>query len=441
MLNTYKGYALVFFIGLIVTTMSFAQDTTVLVWTTFDGDALDWLNEQAVAFNEAHPDVVVEVQSFESDENLLVTYNNNESTEPAILHLSDDYTQEIIDLQVVQPIGDVIDGAESIMDVPVHQSEWFDTITAHATVNDTWMMIPIHASTAMTYVNFDLLEDLGATTLYLPEDLMTLELICEEIQPAIEDETVDACVTWDDTAWVFENWLAQQSTQLTDRNNGRDTRATNFNLATDAAWANADLMRYYIESGYATNPSAEEPVSVTLFNEQRVPILFADNTVAFELEPDFTGDVLTSNADFGWSGARLDTENLWLSAFVEPDVAEGAVAFSLFLTAPENNVEWHQATGSLPLTQTAYDLLVESEWAESHPEQINVFRALTDSTADPATLYAIFGNADEIRDGFRFGLDSIILNDVDIEEALQTTEEFIDELLETYNLTSAPDID
>ncbi len=436
-----KQTSITIVILLIFVITSFAQENTVLVWTTFDATELEWLNAKATEFNEMQSDFTIEVQAFADDDQLLATYNNNEGTEPALLHLTDDSTQVIMDLQITQPYSAVIGDAETIMDIPVHQSEWFDTITAHATFSDTWMMIPIFSSTAMTYVNIDLLNELEASFAFVPQDLMTLELICEELQSAIEDGSIDSCVVWDDNMWLFENWLAQQNTALVNNNNGRDIRATSFDLLSEASIANIEYMRYLIETGYAIDPSSIEDTAIQSFIDGRAPMLFADNTAILNADMAFEGDVLTSNVDFGWSGARLDTENLWLSANVEPEIAEAATAFALYLTAPENNVEWHQATGSLPLTQSAYDLLLESEWAETNPEQINVLRALTESIAETSTLYSVIGNSIEIRDALRFGLNQIILSDVDVASGLETTQDFVADQLEAYNLSNAPDID
>jgi|GEM_PF-2971396 len=421
--------------------MVVAQDNTVLVWTTFSDDALEWLNTQADAFNETNPDFMIEVQAFDSDSSLITSYSNNESTEPALLHLTDEYTQVISDMQVTQSFADVIGDAETILDVPVHQVDWFDAVKAHASVNNTWTMIPVFSSTAMTYVNVDLLEELGAGMAFVPQDWVTLDAICAELQSAVEDGTLTSCVTWDDTAWLYEHWVAQQNTPLTNNENGRDIRATDFNLLTDASVATTEFMQYLAQFGFVNDPSGDELISIAQFEDGQSPILFADNTVGLTLETAFSADVLASNSDFGWSGARLDTENLWLTAFIEPEIAEAATAFALFLTSPENNVEWHQATGSLPLTQSAVDMLTDSDWAETHPEQINIFRVLSESIAESPTLYAVFGDAEAIRDNLRFGLNSIILNDIDVTEGLETTQDFILEGLELYNLGNAPDID
>lgn len=425
----------------LMTVTLFAQDNTVLLWTTFDGTKLDWLNAKATEFNEMQSGYVIEVQSFADDAQLLITYNNNEGIQPALLHLNDDMSQEILDLQITQPIGDFVADAETILEIPVHQSEWFDTITAHASFNDTWTTIPVSVTTAMMSVNSDLLTELESSFTFVPQDLMTLELVCEELQSAIEAGTIDACIAWDDTAWLYENWLAQHNIALTDNNNGRDFRATTFDLLNDASLATTEFMRLFVENGYAQSPVEVEVDSIQQFVDGRVAILLADNTALMDTELAFSADLLPSNVDFGWAGARLDTENLWLSAVVEPEIAETAVSFGLFLTSPENNVEWYEATGSLPLSQTAYDLLLESDFAESHPEQMTVFRALTDSVADGATLFAVFGDAENIREALNFGLNQIIGSDVDIAQGLETTQAFVIAELETYNLSNSPDID
>lgn len=428
---------------LLVSSNSLAQTAQpVFMWTTYEGDVLAWLTEKADAFNSTQSDYAIQIEAYTTDEVILTASELDLDTEPVILHLQDDSTQRVLDAQTVQPFDNIVADQDRLFDVPVHQADWFDSVTAHATVNDRWMMIPIHSSTAMIYVNLELLTELESSYVFAPEDWTTLELICDELIQSIEDGLIDGCVTWQGTAWLFEQWLAQQNVPLTDASNGRDIRATEFNLVSEGAMGTASFMRNMVDWGYVAYESgATSETAIEVFNMGRVPILFADNTAALSIDISFEANVLISNVDFGWSGARLDTENLWIVSDVESEIAEFALAFSLFLTNPENNIEWHQATGSLPLSSTAYDMLLDSDWAESHPEQINVFTALVDSTADSATLFAIFGQGEEIRQALSVGLDELIFSTDNINNGLQALQDDVLNRLELYNLTNAPDLD
>ena len=58
---------------------------------------------------------------------------------------------------------------------------------------------------------------------------------------------------------------------------------------------------------------------------------------------------------------------LWALNGKDPAVYEGVAQFFTYLSSPEVQAEWHQATGYLPITNAAYELGQEQGYYEANP--------------------------------------------------------------------------
>lgn len=111
-----------------------------------------------------------------------------------------------------------------------------------------------------------------------------------------------------------------------------------------------------------------------------------------------------STAKFNWSATFLPHEEgvepknstigggaLWVLKGETPEEYAGAAAFLDFVASPDVQVWWSQATGYVPVTNTAYQAAKDSGYYEEHP------------TREIAILQLSRGTPSDNSRGFRFG--------------------------------------
>jgi sn-glycerol 3-phosphate transport system substrate-binding protein len=78
---------------------------------------------------------------------------------------------------------------------------------------------------------------------------------------------------------------------------------------------------------------------------------------------------------------------LWAIAGKSSAQLRGVASFFAYLSRPEVQAEWHQRTGDVPLTTTAYELTRKQGFYRSHPEQeIAVRQLLATPTGDSSGI-------------------------------------------------------
>jgi sn-glycerol 3-phosphate transport system substrate-binding protein len=108
------------------------------------------------------------------------------------------------------------------------------------------------------------------------------------------------------------------------------------------------------------------------------------------------------------AGNWIGGDSFWLADGLDPDLADGALAFLQFLHAPENVAAWHRAGGSIPTTQAAVELLTRQGWYDEHPEHRAALAqvALTDRT--PASCSPIIPGWRGVQPALERAMDDVL---------------------------------
>ena len=141
------------------------------------------------------------------------------------------------------------------------------------------------------------------------------------------------------------------------------------------------------------------------------------------------GCAITASSGYG-SGEMPEGTGLWLNNGLDEATETGALMFLNWFSNPENAAAWHQLTGYIPITNTAYNNLVEEGWFEENPNAAvaNIQLDLVPTTG------ALIGNFVAIRDVYTAAMEEILLNDADVTETLTAANAEANELLMEYNL-------
>lgn len=428
--------------------ITMAQDPVeVRVWVAFTDYRLDWTKERAAEFNELYPDYEVIIEGFESyniafTETALAAEQDNP---PAVTHFFEAATQEALDAvgpdgePLFKSVTEAIGGREEINGVPVVLNDVVSAAADYYTVDGEFYSMPWNTSSTIMFSNMEMLEAAGVEA--IPETWGELEAACEKIM-AMEDGP-EHCMTWPNHSWWFEQTMAQQGAHLANNNNGRDGRATEVFMNSPEAlayvewWKDMNDKGYYVYTGVVRDWGGTQ----NAFESQQVAFLqfsSSDATlIPANVEENFTAVVsrMPYNEEAGYHGNIIGGATLWLNNGLSEEVETGALMFLNWFSNPENAAAWHQLTGYIPITNTAYENLLEEGWFEENPNA-----AVANMQLDLIpTTGALIGNFVAIRDVFTDAMEEILLEDADVVETMFDANEEANALLEEYNLLYAPE--
>jgi sn-glycerol 3-phosphate transport system substrate-binding protein len=425
---------------------SMAQDATeIRVWVAFSGYRLDWAVERAEEFNTLYPEYNVMVEGYASynDAFTATVLAVEQGTPPAITHFFEAATQEARD--AVSPDGEplfksveaAIAGRTEINGVPVVLDDVVSAAADYYALDGEFGSMPWNTSSTVMFSNMSILEAAGI--MEIPETWAEINAACEVIMAL--DDGPDNCITWPNHSWFFEQSVAQQGADLANNGNGRDGRADEVLLNSDAAlayagwWKDLNDMGYYIYTGVlrdwtgTQNAFEAEQVAFLVFSSSDATLIPANTAENFET----VVSRMPYNDEVEYAGNIIGGATLWLNNGLDEATETGALMFLNWFSKPENTAEWHQLTGYIPITNAGVELLEAEGWFEENP---NAAVASWQLDLVPNTG-ALIGNFVAIRDVITAGMEEILLNGADVAETMDEVNEEANQLLEEYNFLYA----
>ncbi len=421
--------------------------TEVNVWIAFTDYRLDWLRDVATEFNDMMDGYQITVQGYDNyealfDATLLATDQGNP---PAIVQYFEAATTEARDAvtgmgdPLFTSIEDAIAGRDEIMGVPIVLNDVVDPVAAYYTIEGSFSSMPWNTSSAIMFTNRDMMEAAGVDE--IPTTWQEMEAACETIMGS--DDAPSACITWPNHGWFFEQSVAQQGELLVNNDNGRDGRADEVLLTSDASldyvqwWQDMNNAGYYVYSGTqrdwdgAYNAFAAQQVPFVIYSSSDTTALTNEGVDAgFEVEASF----MPRNADRTEGGGNIiGGATMWMVDGLDDDVTDVALAFLSFMLNPENDADWHRVTGYIPITNAAIDLLESEGWFDESPNSRIASEQLAAAPETPATAGALVGNFVAIRDVVTEAIEDIIVNDLDVAERMGAADTAAQQLLDEYN--------
>ena len=301
-------------------------------------------------------------------------------------------------------------------DVPFDPDAYLPAVVGYYTDPDGNMLsFPFNSSTPIMYYNKDIFAAAGLDPETPPRTWAELEAAAA----AIMDSGAAPCgftTRW--PSWVqLENFLALHNLPLGTRMNGFEGFDSELVLNQHealvrhwdnlAAWQQSGAFRW---AGGGPGPDAGplfysgECAIMMESSAGRAGVLRnADFNVGFGMLP-YYDDVPGAPQNSIIGGATL-----WVLAGKSDEEYEGVARFFEYLSLPEVQAAWHQATGYLPITQAAWDLGEEQGYYAANPgsdisiEQMN----LNPPTENSSGLR--FGNFVQIRDIISEEMEALII--------------------------------
>ena len=404
----------------------------------------DYINGVIDSFEAAHPHIDVSLRTFDSYDAVFDSYvlAEEQGNQPAIANLFEVLTQQARDTGYFKPLHAAIAGRSSIGGIPVNLDEMLDGVANYYLDDGEYYSLPWNASTALTFANMDLLVEAGIAAdvndfAAIPRTYSAMTEACATIGSNLTD--VD-CFWWPASSWYLEMSMVQQGALLVNNGNGREGRATEIDLTSDAALTHS---RFWVDSAASGDFPAytDFGAGVGRFGSSNL-VFFILSSGAFNL---FEG----SSTDNGWTlgaapliapdgpnnGQTLGGSTIYLTDGLAPEVEDAALAFLFYLVAPEQAAELVRAQGYVAITPAAEQILEDEGFYDDRPHR----RALSEAFAlvegtTPSNSGALFGSFRDYRDIYTDTITTVINDGGDLEAALSDATAEINTLIEEYNL-------
>jgi len=365
---------------LVVPALSFAEPITINWWHAHGGALGERVNAIGDGFNKS-----------QNKYQVVATYKGNYAdtmnagiaafrakSPPHILQVYEVGTATMMAAKgAIKPVYEVMKESG----LPFDPKVYLPTVTGYYTTTDGRMLsMPFNSSTPVLYYNVDMFKKAGLDPAKPPQTWPELADISKKLVAA------GVCQSGFTTAWAgwihIENLSAWHNVPIGSKSNGfggLDAVYT-FNgplqvkhIQQLADWQKQTVFVY----GGRTN------VGVAKFYSGEVAMMT-------ESSAGYAGVKKNCQFEFGTSmlpywpdvkGAPQNTiiggASLWVLKGHKPEEYKGVAAFFNYLSRPEVQAEWHQATGYLPITLAAYELTKKQGFYEKNPGTETALKQMT----------------------------------------------------------------
>jgi len=427
----------------LTSSVAFAQ-TEINWWHSMGGVLGERLEQIAADFNASQSDYVV-VPSYrgEYEESLVSTIAAFRAGEqPHIVQVYEVGTGTMMAARgAVYPVYQLMADHGSNFD----PSAYLPVVTGYYTDTEGNMLsMPFNSSTPILYYNKDVFEAAGLDPETPPKTWDEIESFSQQIldSGAAECGFVMAYTgTWLGT----ENLSALHNVPYGTLENGfggLDAELTfNHEIAVRLweklkEWQDAGIYSYGGPAGGADNApkfySGECAIYMNSSASRAGVLANADGfEVGFGMLPYFD-DVEGAPQNSIIGGATL-----WVLNGHTDEEYDGVAEFLTYLSSPEVQAEWHQATGYLPVTQAAYELSQEQGYYDENPGADIAIRQINLNPPTENSKGVRFGNMPQIRTVVDEELQAVLSGDKTAQEALDSAVERGNQILREFEAANA----
>jgi sn-glycerol 3-phosphate transport system substrate-binding protein len=410
--------------------------TEIAFWHAMSGNNGEQVTALVADFNAAQSNIhVTEQNKGNYDETLnAVIQAAGQGEGPNMTQIFDLGTPLAIDSGFFTPMQSVL-SEEQFQQVT---DDVMAPLINYFTIGDTLWSVPWNNSTPILYYNMDMFEAAGLDPNSPPATWQELEEACAAI---MEAAAAPYCLSAQIYGWYFEQWMALQGQELANNGNGREDRATETNLTSDAARAIMQFWKDINDQGYwiYTGKLHDNQGANQIFISKQAAIII-ESTGALRTfttgaeESDFrlgTG-FFPTNGEVERQGVIIGGASLWVSADNSDDENAAVAEFVMWLLAPEQMARWHQGTGYMPDTRSSQELLESQGYFDENPNQRTAVDQLAVAEVNSATAGAIMGPFPQIRTIVEQAIQSVTSGG-DIDAVLADAKAQADAAIADYN--------
>jgi len=409
--------------------------TDITWWHGMGGKNQEVINQIVTRFNDAQDQCNLTPVSKGSYEEALASgiaaFRSGE--QPDILQVFDAGAATIINAPgAVIPAEDLITGAGYDFD----RNAFIQGVRHfYADAEGKFVGMPFNSSAPILYLNTEALQEAGVEA---PKTWEEFEAIAPKLKDAGYIPMTASQLTW----MMVENFFSRNNIQFASNNNGYDSvEGTEMDLTNPQLirmfeklkeWQDAGYYAYY-GAGWADNQTPFEQGKVAMWIGSSGSFGGLQSTASMPFSADFLpywGDIEGAGTNTFIGGAALFA----MSGKTEAQNACTA-SFFQFLTSPEVQKFYHEATGYVAITTAAYDLTKAEGYYEEQPVAEVGIQQLMLPGGEWSKGYRL-GFYPQIRSIMEREFNRIFADETTVPEAFETIKSEGDALLARFAKTS-----
>ncbi|MBX8800972.1 extracellular solute-binding protein [Ochrobactrum sp. MR28] len=420
---------------LTVSATSSMAATNISWWHGMGGANADVINEVSKRFNEAQQSCALTPVSKGSYEEALASgiaaFRSGE--QPNILQVFDAGAATIINAKgATVPAEDLINNAGYKFDREafIEGVRYF-----YAAPDGKFVGMPFNSSAPIMYINTDALKKAGVEA---PKTWEEFEAIAPKLKEAGYIPLTASQLTWQFT----ENFFSRQNIQFATNNNGYDSvQDTKLNVTDPNLIMMFDKLKDWADKGYFGFYGAGWADNQKPFDEGKVAFWIGSSGSFGGLQKtakmEFSADFLPYWKAVDGAGTNTFIGGAALFAMAgKPDAENKCVAdFFQFLTSPEVQKYYHQATGYVAITKAAYELAKSEGYYEKTPVAEVGIKQLMLPSGEWSKGYRL-GFYPQIRTIMEREYNRIFSGETTVKQAFETIEKEGNDLLTRFAKTA-----
>ena len=372
-----------------------AQAQTEIQWWHSMGGALgDRVNELATKFNASQKEYKV-VPSFkgtypESMTAAIAAFRAGNN--PHILQVFEVGTATMMAAKgAIVPVAKVMADAKE----PFNPKAYLPTVAGYYTDRKGNMLsFPFNSSTVMFYVNKDAFKKAGLDPNAAPKTWKDVEIAAGKLKASGQE-----CVyTTGWPSWMhIENFSAWHNVPIGTQENGMASVKTEFSINSPLHVRHLTMLGDMSKKGWFTYAGRTNQAEAK----------FASGECAMLTSSSGAQANIRRTAKFEWSmnfipyhddvkGAPQNSiiggASLWVMGKKKAEEYKGVAKFFAFLSRPEVQMDWHIATGYVPITQASFELTKKSGYYDKNPGADMPIKQLTNKAPTANSKGLRFGN-------------------------------------------------
>ena len=394
------------------------ETVDITFWHAMNGPHQETITKLTDAFNESQDQYVVEEQN-QGDYNTLqqkIMASGVSGDLPTMAQLTPGDVPDLAENNLLVPLTDVLVSDSGFTQEAL--DDIYEGFLSSSTYNEELYAMPFSKSTRVMYFNQDILDEYGVE---VPTTWEEVETLGEQMVAAGDD--VVALGLENSYEMEYETLARQNGAEFI---NG-ETMTTD--IGGEESVEALTLLMDLIDQGYART-AGEDGFFSGPFGRGESALYIGSSAGLAHVVP------VAEENGINWSTAELPAYNdTQLTLFAGNDLGvfssateeeqQAAIAFMAFLLEPENTATWAIETGYVPIRRSALEVEEYKTYLEENPRAQAANLELEYGMSSPS-----FVGSGEYRNNLLEALDSILVNDADIQDSLTQLEESTQAILD-----------
>jgi sn-glycerol 3-phosphate transport system substrate-binding protein len=360
---------------------------------------------------------------------------------PHVAQIFDIGTQRMIDTAKIVPVQQLVERDKLQKDV----DDIEPAVRSYFTVNGVMNSMPFNNSTAMVYVNKNMLKEAGLDankTIWTYNELLDAAKKLAKKDSA--GKVTRAGFAIHAGSWFMEQQNAVHQQLIIEPENGRKARGTEwvFNNETSVKWL--EFLKQFVTDGtgvYYANSSEAQSAFVRGDAAMHLDSIAALRGITGSVErsktPFDVGVIYMPRRDGAKVGRTIiGGASLWLTNTGNTEQQAGAWDFIKYTLKPETQALWAASTGYYPIRRASYNDNVMKEALKKYPQFQVAIDQIRSAPADAFNAGGVSGTFVPTRQAIQKAMDEFWTGKTSTAKAaLDVAVEVMNEQLDEYNST------